>query len=141
MVHAAHRLGGADDRAPEGVLVEDQDGEVLVGQLVGPVLVHLDLLDDHLALPLEVREGRPEDHVAHHVERASQVLGQEAGVEHGVLLARRRVLLGADALEGLGDAEGVHIRGALEEHVLHQVADAGDLVLLVAGAGPDPDAQ
>src|SRR3712207_7231511 len=43
-------------------------------------------------------EGRAKDHVPHHVERRLEVLGQEAGVEHGVLLARRRVLLGADAL-------------------------------------------
>ena len=82
-----------------------------------------------------------QDHVAHHVEGAPEVLGQEPGVEHGVLLARRRVLLGAYALEGLRDAEGVHVGGALEEHVLHQVADARDLVLLVARAGPDPDSQ
>src|SRR5215211_3570615 len=52
MVHTAHGLGRADDRAPEWVFVEDQRREVLVGQLVWPVLVHLDLLDDDLPLPL-----------------------------------------------------------------------------------------
>src|SRR3712207_7599734 len=41
----------------------------------------------------------------------------------------------------LGYAEGVHVGGPFEEHVLHQVVDTGDLVHLVAGAGPDPEPQ
>src|SRR3712207_7374776 len=69
------------------------------------------------------------------------MLGQEASVEHSVLLAGRRVLLGADALEGLGDPEGVHARGPLEEHVLHEVGYPRDLVPFVAAAGPDPNSQ
>jgi hypothetical protein len=39
------------------------------------------------------------------------------------------------------DAEGVHVGGPLEEHVLHQMTYTGDLVHLVAGAGPDPEPQ
>src|SRR5215216_5471633 len=139
VVHPAHRLGRPDNRAAEGVFVEDQRRQILVSELVWPVLVHLDLFDDDLALAFEIGERGPEDHVAHDVEGAPQVLGQKAGVEHGVLLTGRRVLLGSDALEGLGDAEGVHIGGPLEEHVLHQVADTSDLVQLVAGPCPDPE--
>src|SRR5215212_7299412 len=141
VVDAAHGLGRPDDRAAQGVLVEDQRREVLIGELVGPVLVHLDLFDDDLTLPLQVRERRPEDHVAHEVEGPLDVLGQKAGVEHGVFLAGRRILLGSYALEGLGDAERVHLGRPLEEHVLHQVADPGELLRLVAGAGPDPEPQ
>ena len=121
--------------------MEDQRRQVLVGELVRPVLVHLDLFDYDLTFPLEIDERRPQDHVAHDVEGAPEVLGQKAGVEHGVLLAGRRVLLGPDALEGLGDAQGIHVGGPLEEHVLHQVADPGDLIHLVARAGPDPEPQ
>ena len=68
------------------------------------------------------------DHVAHDVQGPLQMLRQKAGVEHRVLFAGCGVLLGADALEGFGYAQGVHVRSALEEHVLHQVGDAGDLV-------------
>ena len=82
-----------------------------------------------------------QDHVAHDVQRALQVLGQEASVEHGVLLARSGVLLSADALERLGDLKGVHRRCAFEEHVLHQVADTGYLLLLIAAAGTDPNSK
>jgi hypothetical protein len=78
-------------------------------------------------------------HVAHDVERPAQMLGQKAGVEDGVLLAGRRVLLGADALKGLRYTQSVHVGGPLEEHVLHQVGDPRNLVPLVAAAGPDPD--
>src|SRR5918998_1855717 len=59
VVDPADRLGRPDNRAAERVLVEDQRREVLVGQLVWPVLIHLDLLDDDLPLSLEINERRP----------------------------------------------------------------------------------
>jgi hypothetical protein len=37
--------------------------------------------------------------------------------------------------------KSVELRRPLEEHVLHEVGDAGHLVPLVAGAGPDPDTK
>src|SRR3712207_1414413 len=69
------------------------------------------------------------------------MLGQDADIEYGILLAGRRVLLGTDGLKSLRYAQGVHVRSPLKEHMLHQVGNTRDLVPLVAATGPDPDAQ
>src|SRR4028119_887934 len=59
----------------------------------------------------------------------------------GVLLARGPVAGTARPGEALGDPKCVELRRPLEEHVLHEVGDAGHLVPLVAGARADPNPQ
>src|SRR5207253_10359413 len=83
----------------------------------------------------------PEHHVGHHVERALEVLVEEARVDRRRLLAGPRVDLRAHAVEDLVDLRRAEAVRALEEQVLEEVRDAGFLDLLVARSGADPEAE
>ena len=104
----------------------------VVHQVVRRVLDHRDLLEDDLALRVDVGEGRTEDHVAHHVERGLEPLVGHSRVHDGRLARRRCVQLAAELVEELGDLLGRVARRALEEEVLDEVRDAGARVRLVA---------
>ena len=70
-----------------------------------------------------------------------QVLGQAGDVIEGVLLGGLRVVLGADAVEVAVDGQGVAAGRSLEDHVLEEVRDAGDVGRLVAAARLDEEAR
>ena len=116
-------LGPADHRPSERVLVEHGLGEQVVDELLRRVLDHRDLLEHHLALGVEVGEGRREDHVRHHVERVLEVPVGNARVDDRVLARRGRVQLAAHLVEHLGDLLRVVRARALEEQVLDEVRD------------------
>ena len=101
--HRADDLGGADHRAAEGLVGEHRVAHEVVDLVLGIVLVHRDLLQHDLALLIEVVEGRPLEHVGQQRHRPVDELVEDAGVENGVVLARRGVDLSAEAVEGLGD--------------------------------------
>ena len=103
LVDAGDHLGRADDRPPERVVAEDGLGEQVVDELARRVVDHRDLLEDDLALGLELFEDRLEDHLGHHVECRLELLVGDARVDDGVLAARGRVQLAAERVEGLGD--------------------------------------
>ena len=96
-------LAAADHGPPERMVAEDGRGEDVVHLVLRLVLVHRDLLEHHLALGLEVRVGGAQQHVAHHLERALEVLVEEVGVQDRRLLAGGRVDVGAEAVELLRD--------------------------------------
>ena len=121
--HRADHLRPADDRPAERVVAEDRAGEHVVDLVRGLVLVHRDLLDHDLALGVDVRIGRPQHHVLEHVERALEVLVEEARVDRGRLLARAGVDLGPHPVEDLVDLERGEAVGALEQQVLEEVRD------------------
>jgi hypothetical protein len=69
------------------------------------------------------------------------VIVHDPRVDDRVVARRRRVELAAERVEDLGDLEGRVGRGALEEEVLEEVADARARVVLVTRARPDPEAD
>ena len=89
--------------------------------LLGLVLVHRDLLEDDLALGLDVGERGPEDHVGHHVEGVVEVLVEHPRVDRRGLLAGAGVELGTHAVEDLVDLQRLVLGRALEQQVLEQV--------------------
>ena len=115
---------------------------VVVGRPHRLVLVHADLFDDDVLLHVEVlvAQAGPQD-VGEDVHRLRQVLRQDGGVKDGVLLAGEGVVVGADAVEIAVDVQGRAPRRPLEDHVLQEVRDAGDLRRLVARPGADEEAQ
>ena len=117
-------LARADDGTTERVRAEHRLREEVVHELLRGVLVHRDLLEDHLALGVDVVEARAEDHVAHHVDGRDEVLVGHAGVDDRVLARRRSVQLAAERVEGLGDLLRVEAVGALEQEVLDEVREA-----------------
>ncbi len=143
-VVARHRTDGvlrARDLTAERMRREQSAGEHVVHEVVGRVVAHPDLLEDHLALRLELVEAdrrRPHD-LGQDLERERQALVGDAHVERGRLLTGERVHVAADRLDRFRDLRRVPVVGALEQQVLEEVARARDPVVLVARAGADPE--
>ena len=134
-------LGAPDDRPAQRVIAEHRMAQDVEHLLLGIVLVHRDLLEDHRALGVDVLKRRPEHHVRHHVEGLGQVLVDHPGIDGGRLLARARVQLGAHAVEDLVDLERAVLRGSLEQQVLEQVGESRLLFGLGPGARADPEPE
>ena len=100
---ARDHVARADHRPPERLVAEDGLREEIVDELLRRVLVHRDLLEDDLALRVELRERRREDHVGHDVDRRFEVRVGHARVEHRVLARSGGVQLAAEPVERLGD--------------------------------------
>ena len=66
LIEAPHRLLGSQDRLAQRVVLEEILGEDLMHQVVGIVLIHLDLFQDDAALARNLVgvEDRMQDHVA-----------------------------------------------------------------------------
>ena len=120
------------------VRAEDRLAEHVEDLVLRVVLVHRDLLEDDLALVVEVvlREARPPDHVGHHVQRPLEVHVEHARVDRRRLLAGPRVELRAHAVEDLVDLHRLEARRPAEQHVLDQVGQAGLGLRLADGPVP-----
>ena len=105
------RLDGlrrAENRTAERMAGPVVLGEDLVDEIVGRVLDHLDLFEDHLLLALDVLVGelRMQDDVGQQVDRQRQVLVEHLDVVAGVFLRGEGVELAADRIDLLGDVLG-----------------------------------
>jgi len=89
------------DEPAERVLPVHGRAQQVVYLVVGLVVVHGDLLEDHATLGLHVRlrEYRRGHQVAHHVDGQRQVSVEYPGVVAGVLPRGERVGLPADRLD------------------------------------------
>ena len=139
-VERLHPLPLAEDGAAEGMPGPDLLREEIVDEVVGGVLHHLDLLEDHRLLLLDIvrREERPHQDVAEEIHRQGQVLVEHAHVEAGVLLRGEGIHVPAYRVDGAGD----RLRGAgrrpLEDEMLDEVGDPPALLGLHAGARVHP---
>ncbi len=115
--------------------------EQLVDQIVGRVLDHLDLFEDHLLLALDIgrRKRGVEHQIGQHVDRLGQVLVEDLDVVARVLLGGEGVQVAAQAVHFLRNVLSRPAAGALEEHVLDKVGDAAVLKRLVSRASGQPD--
>ncbi len=120
---------------------EDRLGEEIVDEILRRVVHHRDLFQHHLALRVEIRELRREDHVGHHVERPLEVAVGDACIDNRGLARRGGVELAAHLVEDLCDLLRRVRARALEQQVLDEVRDACLRVGLVTGARADPEAD
>ena len=125
---------------PERMVFPEILGEDFVDQVVGIVLVHLDLFEDDAALAADVLgiEDRVQHQVAEHVHGDGQMLVQHLDVEADAFLGGEGIHVAADGIHLAGDLLRGAVLGALEHHVLDEVRDAVPLQVFVAGAGLDP---
>src|SRR2546422_139287 len=139
-VIAGHRLAGSQDRAAERVPLPNLRGEEIVDDVVGRVLYHLDLLEDHRLLTLELVgvEERVEQNIRQQIDRERQVLVEDLDVEAGVLLGRKGVHLAADRVHRAGDRFGAAGGPPLEHEMLDQMGHPAPILGLVARARLDP---
>ena len=141
--HRADRLLRSRNLTSERMRGEQRACEHVVHEIVGGVVAHSDLFQDHLPLRLELVEperGRPHD-PGQDLERERQALIGDAHVERRRLLTRERVHVAADRFDRLGDLRRVAIESAFEQEVLEKVARSRDVVALVARAGAHPEAD
>ncbi|GIU90805.1 MAG: hypothetical protein KatS3mg010_1904 [Acidimicrobiia bacterium] len=141
--HRRDALVRTDHLSPERVVREERTVEHVVHEVVGRVVAHGDLLEDHLALRLDLvgAQRRAPQHVGEDVERELQVLVGDAHVEHRVLVRGEGVHLAADGLDGRRELPSAAFLGALEQQVLEEVARAPLAGALVAPAAADPGAD
>ncbi len=127
----------------ERVVFPESLGEDFVDEIVGVVLVHLDLFEDDAALAGDFIAGEDgvEHEVGEHIEGGGHMLVEHLDVEADGFLAGEGVEVAADGVHFAGDVLRGARFGALEDHVLDEVGDAVDFGQLVARAGPNPDAH
>ena len=141
--HGGQGLRHPQDGPGQGAALKDRPEELLGAQVVGGVLVHVDLLQDDPPLGLHrgLGEGGVVDHVTEDVRGLGQVLVQHPGIEAGALLGGEGVHLAADGVGLPGDVLGGAGGGAFEEHVLNEMGRAGLRRGLLPGAAADPNPQ
>ena len=134
---ALHRQARADHRLRERMRAVAELVEELVGDREDVFLVLGELVQDHLALALELALGKARvlDDVAEHGDEARRVARHAAHVVRGVVLVGVRVDVGTEPLGVEVDLLAAPRVRALERHVLDEVADAVQALGLVAAAG------
>ncbi len=143
LIESPDRILRAQDRLAQRMALEEILGEDLVYEVVGIVLVHLDLFQNHAALAgdlLAVEDGM-QDHIAENVDGYRQMFIQHFNVEADGFLAGEGVHVAADGIHLARNVFGGAVAGALEDHVLDKVRDAVDQRVFVPRAGLDPDAH
>ncbi len=138
-----HALGGAENGTAERMLGPCPPLQQVEDQIVGRVVRGGDLLQDHVALALQLLpiEHRIDEDVGQHIESQPPVVLENPRVIGGVLHGRRCIDVAARCLDLLGDVAGRASLRALEGHMLEEMRDPVLHRLLVARAGPDPDAE
>ncbi len=128
---------------PSGWLLPEVLRERLVNEVVGIVLVDLDLFEDDALFAFEVALGKVwvQDEVAQDVERRGHVLIEYLDVEADAFLAGEGVQVAADRVDLAGDILCGAAGGAFEDHVLDEVRQPVLFGGLVARAAVDPGAH
>ena len=138
-----NRLAGAKNGSAERVALPEMLGEQLVHQVVGRVLDHLDLFDDHLFLALDVFlvKRRVEHDIRKNIDGTWQVFVEHLDVVAGTLLGRERIQQAAHRIDLLGDALRRPRRRAFEQHMLDEVRNTAPRLVFMPGATRQPDAD
>ena len=140
--HPLDRFDRPQHAPRQRMMAEEGRPAAVVGAERRLVVVHPDLLQDDELFGVEVvlAEGG-----AHHPRQQRRCLdllfGEDGGVVGGVFFARERIGAGAHPVEAPVDLVGREVVGALEHHVLEEVAHAPLGVGLVAGAGLHEEAD
>ena len=142
-VKAANPFRRAENGSAERVLRPGLRLQQVEHQIVGRVVGGGDLLQDDVALILELFaiEHRIDDYVGQHIEREPPVILEHPRVIGGVLHGRRGIDVAARRLDLLGDVARRPPPGALEGHMLEEMRNAVLAWLLVARPCPDPDPE
>ncbi len=143
LLQPPHRFLGSQDRLAQRMAAPEVLGKDLVHQVVGVVLVHLDLFEDHAPLTLDIAlgKGRVQHQVAQHIECRRHMLIQHLDVEADGFLARKGVQVAADRVHFARNPLRRSRLGSLEHHVFHKMRDPVQLRDLMPRARPHPYAH
>ncbi len=138
-----HAVTSSQDGPSQGMPLPDLLGKDIVDNVVRRVLHHLDLLQDHRLLALQllgVEEGVQED-IGEQIHSQWQVLVENLHVEAGMFLGRKGVHLATDRIHGARDVFRAPGGRPLEHQVLDQVRDPAPIVRFTSGACAHPDSH
>ncbi len=101
LLEAAHRLLRPQDRFSQGMVLPEILRENLVHQIVGVVLVHLDLFENHSTLTHDVIvvEDRVQHQVGENIECRGDMLIENLEIETDGLFAGECVQVAADGID------------------------------------------
>ncbi len=136
-----HRLTISSGLSAQRMVGEQLRGEGPVGDIVGRVVVHGQLFEDHqtFAVDIGLAQRRPDQHIAEQVDTEHGMTSRQPEVVRRVLLGGERVEVAADSIHRPGDLLRRPRRCALEQQVLQEVADATQLRRLVSRPHAHPD--
>ena len=134
------RLGVADDRPPIGMARKGSAEERLRGDARRAVLALLHLFEHYFQFALQLHgiEGGVLQRVGQDIEPGVEVARRQHEVVDGLVERGPGVDLAARGLDLARDLPDAATRGALEQHVLEDVRDAGQLGRLIGGADRHP---
>ena len=132
-----------DDRPVIGMRLDRRRGHRLAQERVGIVLAALQLAPHHRHLGVEVGLVDPavEHPVGLELDGELEAVGRQRLEVAGPVVERVGVEAGPVQEERAGDLAQAIPLGPLEHHVLEEVRDAGDAVVLVSRADLVPDAE
>src|SRR5579864_6122449 len=143
LLEPLYSLPRPQDRLPQRVILPEILGKDLVDQVIGVVLVHLDLFYDHAAFTRDVIgiEDRVEDQIAENIERGWNVLVENLDVEADTFFGGEGVHITADRVNLARNLfRGAMLR-SLEHHVFDEMRDAIPLGVFIARPRLEPNAN
>ena len=137
------RLRPAEDGPAQRMVLPETLRKQLVHEVIGRVLDHLDLLEDHLLLAFDVFDSERRIHhdVREDVDGERQMLVQHFDVVARVFLCGESIQLTADGIDHLRDVFGRSRGGAFEQHVLDEMRDASVFGAFMPRSPRQPDAD
>ena len=129
----------AEDRPTKRVTVEEHRLIFIENQFRRRILVGSDLVQDHLALLLDLgrRELRVCRQIGDQLHRPLEVWRGKDGIEERLLLRRVGIQIAADSLHAVQDVPCPAPEGTLEKHMLHEMRQPTLVRRLVARASVD----
>lgn len=119
----SHACRRAQDRPPERMTCEKCLLESVVDIVGGGVLVRLDLIDHHAFFhgDLLFREGGAGGELKKQRHRLAQILFEDGGMDHDLLLGREGVELASEFVEVAVDDPGTLALGSFEQRVFREM--------------------
>src|SRR5215469_13726078 len=141
LLESSHRFFGSEYRFAQRVIFPEILREDLVHEVVGIILVHLDLFEDDAALANDVLNG--EDGIQHqireNIKSDRQVFVEHFYVETNTFLRGESVQVSPDGINLARDGLGGPVVRPLEDHVLDEMGQAVPLRFFVPRSRLDPD--
>ena len=135
-----YRLFRPQDRLPQWMVLPEVLGKDLMHQVIGVILVHLDLFHDHPALPRNIARVKHgvENQIAQNIQGRRHMLIEHFDVEADAFFGGESVHVSANGVDLPGNLFGRTALGALKNHVLDEMRDPIPLRIFVPRTGLQP---
>jgi len=139
-LEAFHRLLGSEYGPAQGMVFPEVLGKYFVDQVVGIVLIHLDLFEDYSTFASYVLgiEHWMENQIAQNLKGDGNMFVEHFDVETDAFLGSEGIHVAADGIHLPGNLFGRAMFGPLEDHMLDEMRDAIPVRIFIAGTRLQP---